>query len=342
VCQAHLAGKKAAGRNNIHAVQEVCEMAARIVVVGSINVDLVIQAPSIPEPGETVIGQDLKMVPGGKGANQAVAAARLGSAVSLVGRLGDDDFGARLKRSLSAAKVNQGHLLETENSASGVALIVVDQAGENSIVVAPGANALVTPADVEAAADTIAAADVLLLQLEIPLPPVLRAAELAHEHGVRVILNPAPARALPAELLALVDILIPNESETAILSGLPTVNQSQIAIAAARLRDLGVGSVILTLGERGALLVQERGLTRFPAFAVDRVVDTTAAGDAFVAGVGVAIAEGRSLQDAIPLANAAGALTVTRAGAQPSLPFRSEVHALLRAATEEQLHGVSL
>ncbi len=317
-------------------------MAASIAVVGSINIDLVVKTAKIPKPGETVIGGDLNTVPGGKGANQAVAAARLGANVSMVGRVGDDVFASQLRQNLTAAKVGLTYVFESLNSASGVALIVVEEAGENSIVVASGANAKVTTADVEAAADVIATADALLLQLEIPLEAVLRAAELGHEQGVKVILNPAPARALPAELLALVDILIPNESETAFLSGMPTSSQMEIEAAAAKLRALGVGTVILTLGERGALLAHEHGMRHFPAFAVDRVVDTTAAGDAFVAGLATAIAEGKDISDAVPWANAAGALTVTRAGAQPSLPSRQEVEALLAQATAEQLRGVQL
>lgn len=317
-------------------------MAASIAVVGSINIDLVTKTVKIPKPGETVIGGDLATVPGGKGANQAVAAARLGADVSMVGRVGDDVFASQLRQNLAAARVDLTYVFESPNSASGVALIVVDETGENSIVVASGANAKVTPADVEAAADVIARADALLLQLEIPLEAVLQAAELGHQQGVKVILNPAPARALPAELLALVDILIPNESETAHLSGLPTGNHEEIRAAATKLHDLGVGTIILTLGERGALLAQEKGMRHFPAFAVDRVVDTTAAGDAFVGGLATAIAEGKAIPDAIPWANAAGALTVTRAGAQPSLPTRQEVEALLAQATADQLQGAPL
>ena len=314
-------------------------MAANIVVVGGINIDLVTRAARIPRPGETVIGGDLDTVPGGKGANQAVAAARLGSDVSMIGRLGDDVFASQLRENLAAAGINLDHVCESADTASGVALIVVDEAGENSIVVAQGANAKTTAADVEAATDAIITSDALLLQLEIRLEPVQRAAELAHEHGVTVILNPAPAKSLPAELLGLVDILIPNESETAQLSGMPTGNQAEIKAAAAKLRALGVGTVILTLGERGALLAEADGMTHFPAFVVDRVVDTTAAGDAFVAGLAVAIAEGKRLKDAVPWANATGALAVTRAGAQPSLPVRQEVEVLLSRATKDQLLG---
>ncbi|UCG25608.1 MAG: ribokinase [Chloroflexota bacterium] len=317
-------------------------MSTNIAVVGGINIDLVTRAAHIPRPGETVIGGDLSTVPGGKGANQAVAAARLGAHVSMIGRVGDDVFAAQLRQNLAAANVDLTHVLESVNSATGVALIVVDEAGENSIVVALGANAKVTPDDVEAASGAVAAADALLLQLEIPLDPVLRAAELAHDHGVKVILNPAPARALPAEFLSLVDILVPNETETAQLSGMPTGSPAELEVAAARLHDLGVGEVILTLGRRGALLARQGTSRHYPAFEVERVVDTTAAGDAFMGGLATAIAEGKDLSEALPWANAAGGLAVTRAGAQPSLPTRQEVEALLAQATPEQLQGVQL
>ena len=314
-------------------------MTANIAVVGGINIDLVARTARIPKPGETVIGRDLSMVPGGKGANQAVAAARLEANVFMIGRLGDDTFGGQLRRSLATADVDLTYVFESANSASGVAVIVVDEAGENSIVVALGANARVTPADVEAAASVIAASDALLLQLEIPLETVLRAAALGHAHGVKVILNPAPARALPAELLSLADILVPNETETAQLSGMPTESLADLEAAAARFLRFGVNAVILTLGRRGALLAQEDRTRYFPSFEVSRVVDTTAAGDAFMGGLATAIAEGQDLNEAILWANAAGALAVTRAGAQPSLPTRQEVEALLAQATPEQLRG---
>lgn len=299
-------------------------MNPRITVVGSLNMDLVAPAPKIPAPGETVIGGDLQTFPGGKGANQAVAAARLGAQVALVGRVGDDAFGAELRRILVADGVDVACVWETAVTPSGVALIVVDAQGQNSIVVAPGANMRLTPADVEAAAPVIQQAQALLLQLETPLETVWRAAELARAAGVAVILNPAPARPLPAELLALVDILIPNESETAALTGLPAGSAAELAAAAAHLRAQGVGAVILTLGGRGALLATGNGARHFPAFPVAQVVDTTAAGDAFVGGLATAVASGLPIETAIIWGNAAGAIAVTRAGAQPSLPTREE------------------
>lgn len=308
-------------------------MTAKIVVVGSLNMDLVTQAAKIPAPGETVIGGDLQTFPGGKGANQAVAAARAGAQVAMVGRVGDDVFADRLRENLLVDGIDVTHVQRTAETASGVALIVVDEKGQNSIVVAPGANGRLTPADVSQAKDAIQQADVLLLQLEIPLAAVWQAAKIAAQAQVKVILNPAPARPLPPELLALVDILIPNESETAALTGLPTAAPAELAAAAARLHDQDVATVILTLGERGAELSQAgRELYHVAAFPVVQVVDTTAAGDAFVGGLATAVAEGKSLPEAMRFGAAAGALSVTRAGAQPSLPTREEIETLLKEA----------
>lgn len=314
---------------------------SRIVVVGSINMDLVTRTNNIPIPGETVIGGDLQTIPGGKGANQAVAAARLGSDVAMVGHVGNDVFAKQLKENLGADGVNQTYVTGVE-AASGVALIVVDASGQNSIVVAPGANGWLTPADVEAAADVINSADVMLLQLEIPLETVHRAAQLAHDFGVRVILNPAPAQPLPAALLKLVDVLVPNESEAAVLAGIPVDDEEGLRKAATKLQSLGVATVILTLGSRGALLAQDGKFTHFPPFAVLDVVDTTAAGDAFVGGLAAAIAGGDPVETAIPWGNAAGALAITRAGAQPSLPTRQEVMILLSQAAADQMEGIDL
>ncbi|MDX1613773.1 MAG: ribokinase [Candidatus Promineifilaceae bacterium] len=317
-------------------------MSPTVTVVGSINIDLVTRTSRLPEPGETVIGGDLRTVPGGKGANQAVAAARLGASVAMVGRVGDDVFAQQLRDNLAAAGVDLTHVSTDGNAASGAALIAVDDQGQNSIVVAPGANAQLTVSDVEAARESIAAADVLLLQLEIPLPTVQRAAELAHTAGTTVILNPAPAQSLPEPLLSLVDVLIPNESETAVLTDLPAQELDELRAAAAALQAGGVATVILTLGQRGALLVDPADERLFPAFTVQRVVDTTAAGDAFVGGLAVALAEGLTLPQALPWGTAAGALAVTRPGAQPSLPQREEIEALLASASQAQRKGESL
>ena len=307
-------------------------MTACMTVVGSLNMDLVARAPRIPQPGETIIGRDFHTVPGGKGANQAVAVARLGAQVSMVGRVGCDAFAGPLLDNLAAASVDHTFVTRDPEAATGVALIVVDDAGQNSIVVASGANMRLSPADVDAARTAIAAVEALLLQLESPLETVTRAAKVARAHGVKVILNPAPARSLPVALLSLVDVLIPNESETALLTGMPVGDQAEAEAAATALRGLGVGTVILTLGERGALLAREEGAEHFPAFDVTPV-DTTAAGDAFVGGFAVALAEGRSLAEAVRWGNAAGALATTKLGAQPSLPTRQDLEVLLTTET---------
>ena len=303
-------------------------MTAHVTVVGSLNMDLVARTPRIPQPGETIIGGEFRTVPGGKGANQAVAAARLGAQVSMVGRVGHDAFADPLLQNLAAASVDHAFVTRDPEAATGVALIFVDDAGQNSIVVAAGANMRLSPADVDAAEAVIAASDVVLLQLESPLETVTRAAEVARAHGARVVLNPAPARSVPSALLSRVDVLIPNESETAHLTGLPLGDRAAAEVAAAALRDMGVGTVILTLGGRGAMLACEEGAELFPAFEVDPV-DTTAAGDAFVGSFAVALAEGRSLPEAVRWGNAAGALATTRLGAQPSLPARRAVAELL-------------
>jgi ribokinase len=303
-------------------------MSAKITVVGSLNMDLVARAVRLPQPGETIIGHDFRTVPGGKGANQAVAAARLGARVSMVGRVGGDAFGELLLENLAGSGVDRTHVRRDPQAATGVALIVVDDRGQNSIVVAPGANGRLTPADVEAAEAAIADSDALLLQLESPLESVTRAAEIARAQGVRVILNPAPARALPTSLLSLVDVLIPNESEAARLTSMPAGDRAEATAAASALQEMGVGQVIVTLGARGALWVQGENAEHFPAFEVTPV-DTTAAGDAFVGSFAVALAEGRPLAEAVRRGNAAGAQAARGQGAQPSLPTRQALEALM-------------
>jgi ribokinase len=246
----------------------------------------------------------------------------------MVGRLGRDGFGDQLLEGLAAARVDRTFVVQDGEAATGVALIVVDDAGQNSIVVASGANMRLAPENVDAAEGAIASADAILLQLESPLNTVIRAAEVAKHHGVTVILNPAPARPLPDRLLAMVDVLIPNESETALLTGMSVESLDQAESAAVALLRLGLGAVVLTLGDRGAMLAQGGIRQIVPAFRV-QPVDTTAAGDAFVAGLAVALAEGMALADAVRWGNAAGALATTRHGAQPSLPTRQALDQLL-------------
>ena len=303
-------------------------MPARIVVVGSLNMDLVTRTERIPQPGETILGGDLQTFPGGKGANQAVAARRMGAQVSMIGRVGQDAFAVPLLQTLGEAGVDSSHVLQDPSAATGVAIIVVDQRGQNSIVVCSGANAHLSPQDIRAAEPAIAGADALLLQLESPLETVRCAAEIARGHGVRVILNPAPARPLPEALLRTVDVLVPNESEAALLTGLPVEDVPQVEAAAARLHKMGAEAVVVTLGERGALYLYKGESHRVPAFKVTPV-DTTAAGDAFMGGFAVALAEGKPFAEAVRWGNAAGALATTKMGAQPSLPERGAVENLI-------------
>ncbi len=295
----------------------------RIVVIGSVNMDLVVAAPAIPAPGQTILGGDFATIPGGKGANQAVAAARLGAAVSCVGRVGDDAFAQVLRKGLRAAGVDDTFLRTTNATASGVALIVVAPGGENAICVAPGANACLTPADIDRAEETIASAQVCLLQLETPAETVAHAAALARQHGVEVILDPAPAPAVLPAALWDVDVLTPNETEAAQLLAGEALPAEPAGVGAA-LRGRGPRAVVLTLGAAGCYVSEAAGDVALPGHAVP-AVDATAAGDAFSAALAVARAEGRSLREAARFANAAGALACTKRGAQPSAPTRDEV-----------------
>lgn len=303
---------------------------ARIAVIGSLNMDLVMRAPRIPKPGETILGaDDLHMIPGGKGANQAYASAMLGAEVAMIGRVGGDTFGEQLITSLSKAGVNTQHIIHDSDASTGIALIVVEAGGQNSIVVSSGANGRVTPSDISQTEDVIRSADLTLLKLEIPLSAVIKAAQCAQNHGVKVILNPAPAQQLPAELLSLTDILIPNETEAAMLSGCDVDTDDGIRQAASGLRQSGVKTIIMTRGSRGASLITEDEIVHFPALPIDPV-DTTAAGDAFVGSFAVAFAEGKSLAEAVRCGNAAGALASTKPGAQPSMPGRDDLNKLLK------------
>lgn len=296
-----------------------------VVVVGSANLDLVVDVDTIPQVGETVMGGDLRRIPGGKGANQAVAAARLGRRVAMIGRLGADEGGDILRHALDNDGVDTSHLLTTTDVPNGVALIAVGSDGDNSIVVSPGANARVTEADVAAAAPVLAEATVALLQLEIPLGAVAAAARTA---GGTVILNPAPAPAepLPEALLADVDVLVPNQTELATLAGHDGPVDAEIARDLAT--SLPTASVIVTLGAQGALVVVDGEATHVPAPVVVPV-DTTAAGDSFCGALADALVRGESLVDATRWAVRVGAATTQRHGAQPSLPTAAEVDQLL-------------
>ncbi len=303
-------------------------MPTHLLVLGSLNMDLVIRAPRHPLPGETLTGGPFRTFPGGKGANQAVAAARLGAQVTMIGRVGADSFGDALIASLQADGVDTA-CVGRSTEATGVALITVSAAGENTIVIAPGANGTVSTETVAAYRDVIIGADALLLQLEVPLPTVEAAAELAHAHDVPVILNPAPAQPLPASLLRHVTCLIPNQHEAALLAGVSAETDEGAAAAAKTLQAAGVKTVVMTLGARGALVFTDDQQIVVPSYPV-QVVDTTAAGDAFVAAFAVALTEGRTPAEAARWGCAAGALACTVLGAQPSLPRREAVAALVR------------
>ncbi len=300
-----------------------------IVVVGSLNMDLVVRIPQIPRPGETLLGGVFKTFPGGKGANQAVAAARLGGRVTMIGCVGNDAFGREMQATLAREGIDTTHVLIHPEAATGVALIQVDAQGQNSIAVASGANFCLTGVDVEKALQSIDEFDALVMPLETPLETIYAAAKIAAQRSAKVLLNPAPAQVLEKNLLELVDVLLPNEHEIALMTGIPLLVPADTRRAANRLLALGVKNLLVTLGSQGSALFDASGQqTLIPACPV-RAVDTTAAGDCFVGALAVGLCEGRSLQDAAKFASAAAALSVTREGAQPSLPRRSEVEQFL-------------
>ena len=299
-----------------------------VLVVGSSNTDMIIRVPRIPRPGETVLGGEFSMAAGGKGANQAVAAARAGGRVTFVARVGEDGFGDRALAGFAAEGIDTRFVLRTPGAPSGLALITVDERGENSISVASGANALLSAGDVEAAAAAFSAADIVLLQLESPLPTVKAALRLARDKGVPVVLNPAPARPLADDLLRRVAVLTPNEPEAELLAGVPVRDEEGAREAAARLRARGPAAVVVTLGERGAYASSLEFDGLVPAFKAVPV-DTTAAGDVFNGALAVALAEELPMIEALRFAQAAAAISVTRPGAQPSAPTRAEILALL-------------
>ncbi|WP_116255302.1 ribokinase [Pseudomonas sp. OV221] len=301
-------------------------MPANVVVIGSLNMDLVTRAPRLPVGGETLIGHSFATVSGGKGANQAVAAARLGAQVAMVGCVGSDDYGVQLRNALLAEQIDC-QAVSTVDDSSGVALIVVDDNSQNAIVIVAGANGAMTPAVIDRFDAVLQAADVIICQLEIPDATVGHALKRARALGKVVILNPAPAsRPLPADWFAAIDYLIPNESEATVLSGLPVDSQETAESAASQLIAMGAGKVIITLGAQGSLFANGQSFEHFPAPKV-KAVDTTAAGDTFVGGFAAALANGKSEAEAIRFGQIAAALSVTRAGAQPSIPTLSDVQA---------------
>lgn len=295
-----------------------------ILVIGSLNMDIVIALSHLPQPGETIIGEGKTEHPGGKGANQAYAAAKLGGKTAMIGRAGSDGYGQALISSLKSAGADTSGIIVQQGTDTGLAFIYVDRDGENTIVIASGANAMLTPDDIRSMERLMDGCDIVLLQLEIPFETVTYAIETAKRKGKNVVLNPAPARGGLEHLFRMIDILTPNEGELAALTGMSADTIEDVERAANSLIEQGVNTVIVTLGEKGALLVQSGISKHFPAKKV-KAVDTTAAGDAFSAAVCVALSEGRSIEDAIEFANAVSGIVVTRRGAQPSIPARHEI-----------------
>jgi ribokinase len=305
----------------------------KVVVVGSLACDFVMRVPRRPQKGETVIGTSFDTFVGGKGNNQALACARAGGRTSMVGRVGADGFGDMILQKLDEAGVDHRFVLRDPEVSTGIADILVDADGDNSICVAPQANARLSPADMDAAAAVLGGAGVLLVQLEIPYPTAARAAEIARASGAVVILNPAPAPErgpLPPELVAHVDLVVPNQTEAELLTGIAASDPTRALDAARALQRGGFREVVVTLGELGAVVLDARGTqAHVPAFQVS-VEDTTAAGDAFCGALAAALASGKSLGEAALWGSAAGAVACTRLGAEPSLPSRTEIEQLLR------------
>jgi len=305
----------------------------KITVVGSSNTDLVVKAPKLPAPGETVLGSEFLIAPGGKGANQAVAIARLGGDVTFVTKLGMDDFGDQRLEDFKRDGMSTDFVFRDEDSPSGVALIFVDDQGENMIVAAQGANARLLPDDVDKARSAIAGADMLVLQLETTMEAVEHAVSIAFDNDVPVILDPAPGRKLETSLIEKIYFIKPNETEAEILTGIEVDNAAAAGKAGKELLELGAENVIITMGKRGAMLVTTQESSLIPAFEVN-AVDATAAGDAFTGGLAFALASGRELKEAVKFANAVAALAVTRMGAQPSMPTGDELQDFLVGKSE--------
>ncbi|MEM6765362.1 MAG: ribokinase [Bacteroidota bacterium] len=301
-----------------------------ITVIGSSNTDMILKLARIPAPGETLLGGAFQMAAGGKGANQAVAAARAGGKVNFIACVGQDVFGTQAIEGFQKDGIQTDYIFQAEASASGVALIFVSEEGENSIGVASGANAMLLPHHLDQALPAIDAASMVLLQLETPISTISHAVDLAHARGKKVILNPAPAQALSKELISKIDILTPNESEASLLTQLAVHTHQEAIQAAKKLGDMGAKEVIITLGKEGALYYNGQKSLLIPGFVVE-AQDTTAAGDTFNGSLAVALTEGKSMEEAIKFAHAAAAISVTRTGAQPSVPSREEIDTFLAA-----------
>lgn len=304
-------------------------MTTRLCVVGSSNIDLIAKVPRLPTLGETLVGHSFHLGYGGKGANQAVMAARLGAQVVMVTKVGRDVFGEGTLENYRQQGIDSAHVLFDDARFSGVAPIFVDDDGRNVIVIVPGANMGLTPDDVRRSQDAIRSAAMLICQLEIPVESTLEALRIGRAAGIRTILNPAPAAVLPDDLLGLADYCVPNETEAELLTGLPVASIDDARAAARALLTRGPKTVVITLGERGALLVDRESVSHYPAVGVP-AVDSTGAGDAFVGSLAVFLAEGVALPHAVPRANAVAALSVTKIGTQVSFPSRAEADAFLR------------
>jgi ribokinase len=304
-------------------------MAPNITVIGSINMDIVVHCPRMPKEGESLIGYDLKMIPGGKGANQTVAAAKLGAQTHMVGRVGNDPFGADLISSLGRSGVDASQVLKDTSAPTGTALIMVLENGNNSIVVAKGANDSVKSEDIDRISGLIGSSDVLLLQLEIPIETVAYAIKKAKEMGIKVILDAGPAMQCPDEIIKGADIISPNETEAEAMTGIKVDDLSSARSAAEALLRMGAKEVILKLGSSGSLWTKGDVAKHFPATKVDPI-DPTAAGDVFTGALAVRLASGDNMEDAIRYANFAGAFSVTRLGAQPSVPNLDEMEEFIR------------
>ncbi|RJP63202.1 MAG: ribokinase [Ignavibacteriales bacterium] len=305
----------------------------RILVIGSSNTDMIVNVPRIPKPGETILGGRFLLAAGGKGANQAVAAARSGGNVTFVSKVGKDSFGKQSLEGYRLDGINTEYILIDENESTGVALIYVSEDGENSIAVASGANMKITPEDIQNISELIEQNDFLLMQLEIPLETVKAAAKIANHLNKKIILNPAPAQYLDDELLKCISIITPNETEAEILTGKNIKSDNDISDAAEFLMAKGIDTVIITLGAKGIFLATKDIREFITSFKVD-AVDTTAAGDVFNGALVTALAEDKSLIEAAIFGNAASALSVTKSGAQPSIPLRKDVEHFLRLSTK--------
>ncbi len=304
-----------------------------LVVIGSSNMDLVISLPRIPAIGETILGGKSSMIFGGKGANQAVAAARAGGQVAFITKLGCDIFGENMKTHFHTEGLGSEFILTDANEPTGIAQIFVSEKGDNSIAVAPGANMNLMPSDVQQFEGLIKKAKIVLMQLEIPLETVAFITELAACHNVKVILNPAPAQVLSNDLLKKLWLLTPNESEAWLLTGIKVVDNASAQQAAEALLQKGVQNIIITLGENGSLLCNENGVKHYKAFKAN-AVDTTAAGDVFNGALAVAMTQGKPFEEAIPFGSAAAAISVSRKGAQTSIPYLNEVEHFLKNSEE--------